>query len=165
MSAALEQWIEEEVERLGYEVVELERAGSKNRPIFRLRIDRPDSTRGDGVTVDDCTRVSRALEQSLDERGDLSSRYVLEVSSPGIERPLVRPRDFERFAGEEIAVVGRSPIHGKSKRVEGELVGLRGEGDGEQIVVRTSKGEEVEIPRRAATKVHLVYRWDDGNRK
>lgn len=159
MADRLETDIEAEVERLGFELVELERAGSKNRPILRLRIDRPEAEPGSGVTLDDCTAVSRALEASLDERPDLSERYVLEVSSPGVERPLVRARDFRRFAGQEIAVQASRPIHGTAKRVEGELVGLEEGPDGERILLRTAKGEDLAIPRAFATKVHLVFRF------
>jgi ribosome maturation factor RimP len=151
--------IETEVERLGFELVELERAGSRARPILRLRIDRSDSTESNGVTLDDCTLVSRTLEKSLDERGDLSERYVLEVSSPGVERPLVRKRDFARFVGREIAVHGRSPLRGGSKRVEGELIGLEEGEEGEFIRLRTAGGDELAVPRAQTTRVHLVYRW------
>ena len=92
----LERELETRIEALGYELVDLETAGSKTRPLLRLRIDRPGSEPGKGVTVDDCTRVSRALQQYLDEQQDLGDRYVLEVSSPGIERPLVIGTSYER---------------------------------------------------------------------
>src|SRR5690606_14657058 len=121
------------VEELGFEFVELERAGSKARPILRLRIDRPGATPGNGVTVEDCTRVSRALEAWLDGEDVLGGRYVLEVSSPGIERPLVKRRDFERFTGEEIAVKGRGPLAGRGRRLEGELLGVVDAGAVEQV--------------------------------
>ena len=90
--------IRDHVATLGFELVDLRRAGTLQRPILQVRIDRPDSRPGQGVTADDCAAVSRALEVHLDQRGDVSERYVLEVSSPGVERPLVRRRDFERFA-------------------------------------------------------------------
>ena len=151
--------IDEQVAALGFELVELERAGSRVRPILRLRIDRPDSQPGAGVTLDECVQVSRALEARLDERPDLSERYVLEVSSPGVERPLVRRRDFERFAGREIALSARKPIHGNAKRVEGELVGLEGEEGSESVRIRLASGEEIGIPRKDAAKIHLIYRW------
>src|SRR5262247_3261998 len=97
---------------------ELEQLGSKNRPVLRLRIDRPDSAEGKGVTIDDCSRVSRAIEQYLEEQGRIAERYVLEVSSPGIERPLHRRRDFERFAGREVAVKLHRPLGEHGRRVE-----------------------------------------------
>jgi ribosome maturation factor RimP len=156
--------MERRVEEMGYELVEMEQVGTPRRPILRLRIDRPESTPGSGVTVEDCSRVSRALEEWLDESGTLPATYVLEVSSPGVERPLVRPRDFQRFAGQEVALRGRAPLAGRARRLEGELIGLRGEGGEERVALRLPGGEEVEIPRGEITRAHLVYRWDQGGR-
>ena len=157
----LQDSIEKHLERLGYELVDYERAGSKSRPILRLRIDKVGAEEGQGITVDDCRIVSRSLEESLDEGSDVGERYVLEVSSPGVERPLVRPRDFERFAGKEIAVQSRSVIHGGSKRVAGYLVGLEKQDGSEQIRLKLESGEEVLVPREAKTKVNLVFRWGE----
>lgn len=162
---SLERELEQRVEELGFELVELEQAGSKNRPILRLKIDRADSVPGAAaVSLEDCTRVSRAVEPFLDERPDLSERYVLEVSSPGVERPLVRTRDFQRFAGQEVALKGKNPLAGRARRLEGTLVGLIGEGGSERVVLRLSDGEEVEIPRDEVTRAHLIYRWGGGKR-
>jgi ribosome maturation factor RimP len=158
---ALEKELEARVEALGYELVELERAGSKSRPILRLRIDRPDAVAGAGVTVDDCSRVSRALEPFLDEQETISERYVLEVSSPGIERPLVKARDFERFAGQEVAIVGRAPLAGRGRRLEGQLIGLDPAQGAERVRVRLEEGEVVDIPRAEIARAHLIFRWQD----
>ena len=157
--ASLDRTLETQVENLGFELVDVERAGSKSRPVLRLRIDRPDSAPGEGVTVDDCARVSRSLEAYLDNLPELEQRYVLEVSSPGVERPLVRRRDFERFAGREIAVSGREPLAGRGRKLEGELVGVDGEEGGERIRLRLADGEEVAIPRAEIKRAHLVFRW------
>jgi ribosome maturation factor RimP len=156
---ALEQEIETRVEALGYEFVELERAGSKARPILRVRIDRPGATPGHGVTLDDCSRVSRALESFLDESGVVPGKYVLEVSSPGIERPLVRRQDFERFRGREVALLGRAPLAGRGRRLEGELLGVDETGGVEHVAVRLEGGEVVNIPRAEIARAHLVFRW------
>lgn len=142
-------------------MVELERAGSASRPILRLRIDLPESAPGKGVTVEDCARVTRELEGFLDELPELGQRYVLEVSSPGIERPLVRRRDFERFAGREVALRGKSVLAGRARRLEGELVGLVEEGGAEMIRLRLNDGDVVDVPRSDVKRAHLVYRWDD----
>lgn len=161
-----ESELEARVDALGFELVELERAGSKSRPILRVRIDRPDSTPGDGVTVDDCATVSRALEAWLDETGVGGGRYVLEVSSPGVERPLVRARDYRRFAGQRVALKGYAPLAGtKEKRLEGELLGLAGpeETQDEQagsVRIRLDDGAEVEVPRSDVARAHLVFRWN-----
>lgn len=150
------------VERLGFELVEARWAGSAKRPILRIRIDVPEerAAAGEGVTVDDCATVSRALEAWLDGLEGLGERYVLEVSSPGLERPLTRGRDWTRFAGEQVAVKGDAPLAGRAKRLEGELLGLFGdEHDGERVRLRLPGGEEVEIPREEITGAHIVFRW------
>jgi ribosome maturation factor RimP len=148
------------VDQLGYELVDLERAGTPKRPILRLRVDRPGSGPGAGVTVDDCVRVSRALEAHLDEREDLSERYVLEVSSPGVERPLVRRRDWDRFVGAEVAVRGKSTLAGRSSRLRGTLLGVRDDGEaGELVALRLADGEEVVVPLAEVKGANLVFEW------
>lgn len=150
--------IERIVEGLGYELVEMEAVGSRARPILRVYLDRPDSVPGTpAVTVEDCTAVSRALEPMLDARPDVAERYMLEVSSPGVERPLVRPRDFARFAGQEVSVRGKATLAGKARRLQGELLGLTAGGDG--VKMRLPGGEEVEFPLAEVEKANLVYRW------
>ena len=156
----IDQGLERRVSELGYEVVELRWGGSGRRPMLKLRIDRPDTVPGEGVTVDECASVSRALESWLDEHEGLSERYVLEVSSPGVDRPLVRSRDFERFKGEHVAVSGKEVLLGKATRLEGELLGLTGEGtDEESVLLRLPSGEEVSVPRSEIRKAHLVFTW------
>jgi ribosome maturation factor RimP len=158
---SLERELESRVEALGYEFVELETAGSRARPILRLRIDVPGSSPGHGVSVGDCTRVSRELEPYLDAVPELSDRYVLEVSSPGVERPLLRRRDFERFTGQEIAVKTSEPVGpGGRKRFEGELLGIAGEAGAERIRLRLADAEVMEIPRTSIARAHLVFRWE-----
>lgn len=155
----LEQELEARVRALGYELVELEEGGSARRPLLRLRVDRPDSTPENGISLEECARVSRELEPYLDQRPGLSPNYVLEVSSPGVERPLVRRQDFQRFAGQEVALRGKGPLAGRARRLEGELVGIRGEGGEERVLLRLPSGEELEIPRGEITRAHLVFRW------
>lgn len=156
----IERELADRVEGLGYELVEVHWGGSGQRPQLKLRIDRADSSPGSGVTVDECAKVSRALESWLDEQEALSKRYVLEVSSPGVERPLVRGRDFERFRGERVAVSGKEPLAGLSTRLEGELLGLAGVGsDAEAVRLRLADGREVSVPRSEIRKAHLVFEW------
>jgi ribosome maturation factor RimP len=156
----IERELEHRVEDLGYELVELRWGGSGSRPMLKLRIDRLEVTSGQGVTVDDCAVVSRALESWLDEHERLADRYVLEVSSPGVDRPIVRDRDFERFRGEQVAVQGTSTLLGRAKRLEGELLGLAGAGtDSQSVLLRLPNGEEVSVPKSDVRKVHLVFTW------
>ena len=147
--------LEARVAELGFELVDTEWAGSSRRPIIRIRIDRPE---GEGsVTVDDCAVVSRGLEPWLDAVEALPERYVLEVSSPGVDRPLVKPRDFVRFAGEEVAVRGSGLLAGRARRLEGVLLGLTD--DEARVRLRLNDGAEVEIPLDEVTGAHVVYRW------
>jgi ribosome maturation factor RimP len=159
----IEQELADRIEGLGFELVEVRWGGSGQRPQLKLRIDRPGSGPRSGVTVDECASVSRALEPWLDEHEALPERYVLEVSSPGVERPLVKGRDFERFRGERVAVVGTGLLAGLSTRLEGELLGLDGAGtDGEAVRLRLSGKEgdrEVSIPRSEIRKANLLFEW------
>jgi ribosome maturation factor RimP len=155
MDEGLEREVEARIESLGYELVELEHAGSKARPILRIRIDKPGSD--NGVTLDDCAQVSRELEAFLDQTPDLGERYVLEVSSPGVERPLVKRRDFERFTGREVAIKTGAAVDDLGKRIEGVLRGIN-----ERDVVRIDvQGRLVEVDRDNIRKAHLVFRWED----
>lgn len=158
---ALEQELEAEIERIGFEFVDLERSGSKTRPVLRIRIDKPGSEPGRGVTIEDCTAVSRALETYLEDRTSVGERYVLEVSSPGIERPLVKRRDFERFSGKEIAVKTKTSIGEHGKRVEGVLLGIQDAGGREQVRLELPTQEIVEISRDDIVRANLVFRWED----
>lgn len=161
----LERALEQRVLALGYDLVELERGGSRGRPLLRLRIDVPEGGAARGITVEECARVHRALEPFLDEHPELGGRYGLEVSSPGLERPLVRRKDFERFAGREVVLRGNVELAGRgSRRLEGELLGIGGEpGTTEVIRLRLGDGEEVEVPRGAVQRAHLVFRWEDAD--
>src|SRR6476469_6871333 len=92
----------------GIEFVHCEIAGSKRNPVVRMIIDTPG-----GVTLEDCAQVSRAVEAVLDKDDFIPTGYVLEVSSPGIERELFKLADFERFTGHDARVKVRQPIAGK----------------------------------------------------
>jgi len=100
----LESFVVPEVEALGFECVKFEVVGSSRSPIIRLFIDKPD-----GVSIRDCTRVSRAIGLLLEEEDPFTGRYLLEVSSPGSQRPLVTEQHFVRFAGEPAKVVVGEP--------------------------------------------------------
>jgi ribosome maturation factor RimP len=89
----------------------------------------------------------------------LGETYVLEVSSPGVERPLVRTADFQRFAGQEIALLGRAPLAGRSRRLEGVLIGIDGEEPDQFVSIRLASGEVVEVRRSDVTRAHLVFHW------
>ena len=155
----IERGIEARVGVTGFDLVDVRWGGSSRRPVLRVRIDRPGSTPGHGVTVDDCAAVSRVLETWLDGVEELPERYVLEVSSPGVDRPLVKDDDFRRFRGERIAVKGHDVLAGRARRLEGELLGLE-EGEGVTTVrLRLPDGGEVSIPRGDIAGANLVFTW------
>src|SRR6185436_9893468 len=85
MNDELEHVVVQGLAEIGYDLVELRQGGTRTRPVLEVRIDRRD---GEKVTVDDCARASRALEARLDAGAVFQGQYVLEVSSPGVERPL-----------------------------------------------------------------------------
>ena len=125
VQAQLTQLIERTVEGLGYEFVDLERAGGG---LLRVTLDAPLAP--GGVGLDDCERVSRQLTRVLEVEGVDYDR--LEVSSPGLDRRLSRPRDFARFAGQQVLVQLVEPVEGK-RRLRGRLLELTGAAGAEQI--------------------------------
>lgn len=122
------------VERAGAELVDLEVAGSHGRPVVRAYVDTVE-----GITLDECARISRLLESELERTGAVPERYVLEVSSPGIDRPLTRRAHFERFVGHEIEVRLYAKREGRKKWV-GTLEAVEDGEEGFRITVRD--GEE-----------------------
>lgn len=147
---------------LGFEPVSLKRGGGRGRAALRLRIDRTEGApEGSAVTVEDCARVSRALQDFLEGREDVPLDFELEVSSAGVERPLVRSRDYLRFAGREVRVKGYAPLAGLARSLEGRLVGLETGGDGDELVMLEVEGDRVEVPLTDIASAHLVYRWED----
>src|SRR5512147_1650045 len=105
---------------MGMEVVLLEIKGDGNRSIVRAYIDQPG-----GVTLDDCERFSKRFSVSLDVEDWIPFSYILEVSSPGVNRPLVKESDFRRFAGKEAKVRTRLPIGGQ-RNFKGKIAGVTG---------------------------------------
>src|SRR5688572_2643418 len=153
VSQALEDVVATEVDSLGYELVELRRAGSRSRPVLDVRIDRRD---GSAVTVEDCSRASRAIEARLDADPAIAGdRYVLEVSSPGVERPLRHAADWRRFVGKDASVLSDA-VGG---RANVEIVGVEGEPGSETVVVRDARGTERRIPLADVREARLVFHW------
>jgi ribosome maturation factor RimP len=144
--------VTEELDSVGFELVELRRGGSRSRPTLQVRLDRRD---GATVSVEDCARASRALEARLDAEGSAGDRYVLEVSSPGLDRPLRRPDDWRRFVGRRANVL--SPSLGGRQEVQ--VVGVEGEPGAEVIVVRTDQGAEQRVPLDDVREARLAFHW------
>jgi len=152
----LEDVVTQAVTAIGYELVDLRVGGSKSRPVLDVRIDRLD---GSKVQVGDCERASRALEVRLDQDpGLISGRYVLEVSSPGVERPLKTLKDWRRFAGRR-ATVKSARFAAIGGHVEIEIVGVEDTADGGRVKVRDQKGTEHELALAEIERARLAVHW------
>ena len=145
----LETVVTAELDAMGFDLVELRRGGSRNRPIVEVRIDRRD---GQSVSVDDCATVSRALEAKLDPSGLVPAQYVLQVSSPG-DRPLRTPAEWRRFVGRWVSVL--APEHGG--RFEGKLVAIDGLGGAEEVDFEVD-GKARRIPLAAVKEARLAFK-------
>ncbi|CBS88244.1 ribosome maturation factor RimP [Azospirillum lipoferum] len=115
----IEQIITPSVEAMGYEVVRVQISGGQ-RSVLQIMAERAD---GAPMTVEDCADISRSVSALLDVEDPIREAYTLEVSSPGIDRPLTRLKDFERFAGFEARLESRMAIDGR-KRFKGMLKGV-----------------------------------------
>ena len=153
MREVVEPIVAQELDTLGFDLVELRRGGSKSRPVLELRIDRRDGTK---VTIEDCARVSRAVEARLEAGALVSEQYVLEVSSPGADRPLRSPADWRRFVGRRATVTSGVLAGGKQ---EIEILALEGEEGAEVAVVRDPKGRDYQVPLSAITQARLAFHW------
>jgi len=144
--ATLERIIAPTVEALGYELVRVIVSG-RHRPTLQVMAERRD---GAAMTVEDCEAISRALSAKLDVEDPISDAYTLEVSSPGIDRPLVRARDFARFLGHLARLESRVAVDGQ-RRFTGKLLAA----DDSRVRVATERGE-VEIPLAEIARAKLV---------
>ena len=149
-AAEVERLIAPAVEAMGYAIVRVLLSG-KQRPRLQIMAERHD---GAGMVVKDCVALSRAIEAILDVEDPIAEAYELEVSSPGIDRPLTRSADFERFAGFEAKFETTVPQQGR-KRWTGRLLGL----EGETVRIETKEGE-VALPCAAIAKAKLVLTDD-----
>jgi len=143
-------------ESLGFELVDVRQRGVGKRVSLQVRIDRPESRPGEGVTANDCATVSRALEAWLDETGLLGPRYVLEVSSPGIERPIRWAQHWRRFQGHDVRV--KLPDRGKVRATIVRVI------DDDVVALRLGNGEEVTVSLEDARDATLVVDWSQFDR-
>jgi len=157
MNETLEALVASEIEPLGLELFELKLGGSKGRPVVDVRVERED---GEKVTVDDCAAASRAIETKLDAEEFGGRRYVLEVSSPGIERPLRNAKDWRRFVGSTVVVTSNVAGDPAGRRTdEVEIVGVEGDAGQEVVTVRNERGDERRFPLAAVEKARLAFHW------
>ena len=142
------------VAREGAELVDLEVGGSRRRPVVRVFVDRPG-----GIGVEDCARLSRLLETELETAQEVPETYVLEVSSPGIDRPLRERRHFERYVGREIEVRLYAPREGR-RRMVGTLESVVDAGDESfAIAIVEPQGDRWTFAESEIARARLHWSW------
>lgn len=148
LKTKIREIIEPIIKDMGIELddIELMKIGSK----FLLRIF---IEKEGGITIDDCERVSREIEAQLDVQDPIPSSYILEVSSPGLDRPLRRPEDFKRFCGKTVRVVTSMAIENQTFFI-GEIINA---GD-DNIVLLLPEGKNVTIPYENISKARVEIR-------
>ena len=134
------------LEAEGFELIEAETAAMSGRAVLRLYIDREG-----GVTLDDCVAAAKVVNPVLDEADWVDGRYMLEMSSPGIDRPLRKPAHFAAFAGERVKLQTHAPVEGR-KRFTGVLKGFTDgmvamECDGQEILIGIEQVKKASLDR------------------
>ena len=144
-SDEIQRLLDPAIERLGYELTDLEVRLGGQGGLIRLTIDKPD-----GIDLDDCEKVSHAMSALLDVEDPVPGNYNLEVSSPGLDRKLTKVEHFQRFEGETLKVTMRFPIEGR-RRFRGKLLSS----NEENIVVEVD-GESHSLPLTMIDTARLV---------
>lgn len=144
----IDELLQPGAQALGYELVAVEMSGG-DTSIVRVYIDTPN-----GVTVDDCAKASRQFSAILDVEDPISNRYTLEVSSPGLDRPLAKPDHFKQVVGSGVKIKMTTLVNGR-RRFTGELV----EATDEFAVVEVD-GEQTELPYDEMDRARLVPVYD-----
>ena len=134
---------------IGLELVEVEVKGGGNAGFVRIAIDKPE-----GVTHGDCEQVSHQLGAMLDAEDLLPGHYTLEVSSPGVERKLNKPQDYQRFQGQKAKVTLREPVEGR-RSFEGTIAGYANG----IILLEMEPGKTCELPFGQVRKANLKFEW------
>ena len=143
----LQEMLEPLIDEMGFDLVRVITIGNVN-PTLQIMIERKDR---ENIVVDDCAAVSRAVSALLDEKDPIAGRYTLEVSSPGLDRPLTALENFVRFAGFEAKIETDVEIE-KRKRFKGRIVRV----DENDNIVFAMDGEEYLIPYEAVFKAKLL---------
>lgn len=130
---------------MGFELIEIEHFPNPKHGVLRLYIDKED-----GVDIDDCSAVSKQISALIDVEDPVSGQFNLEISSPGLDRPLRRLKDFKRFAGSVVKLKTAMPLDGQ-RNFKGRLLEAS-----EQTVVIETDDEEISLPMTAIDKARIV---------
>jgi ribosome maturation factor RimP len=145
--AAVTKLIEPEVETMGFDLVRVAMVGGTSDPTLQVMAERPDTRQ---IDLDDCQAISRRISDLLDEQDPITGSYRLEVSSPGIDRPLTRLKDYADWVGHEARLKLAEPRDG-AKQVSGTIGGI----DGGIVSIATPKGVR-EIPFESIASAKLL---------
>ena len=139
----------------GLDIFDVQYRRESGGMVLRVQIDRPGSNSAeDSVSVDDCARVSRDLSAVLDVEDIVPNAYTLEVSSPGLDRPLRGVADYRRFAGRRAKIVMGRPVDGQGF-FKGRLAGLEGTDEAPSVVIEGDDGRRHSVPVSVITRAHL----------
>jgi ribosome maturation factor RimP len=146
--AGLERLIEPEVKHLGYDLVRVAMIGGSSDPTLQVMAERPDTRQ---LNIEDCERISRRLSDKLDLCDPIEGSYRLEVSSPGIDRPLTRLKDYADWAGHEARITLAEPRDGR-RQFSGTLEGVAGD----DVKLTDKTGEAHVLPFSEISSAKLV---------
>ncbi|CAM3358747.1 ribosome maturation factor RimP [Marinicrinis lubricantis] len=149
IKAKVEQMVQPFLEEHGFELVDIEYVKEGANRFLRIFVDKED-----GIDIEDCGRISEFMSAKLDEEDPIPDAYFLEVSSPGAERPLKKPRDFERSIGKYVLVTTYEPIDGQ-KEFEGTLTAYQAD---EHLVVKVGK-KDIQIPLDKVGNARLAIQF------
>ena len=141
---------QEVVSELGYELVDIELTGNRSQQLIRVYVEKPG-----GILLADCVAVSREFGKRLDEKDVIENSYRLEISSPGIERPLRKIQDYERYVGYRVRIRLKGGLKGKRK-----IVGKLDEVEENIVRIISNNGEKISLSLADIAKANLDVDWD-----
>ena len=149
IEATIEEIVQPIVDAKNFEIVDIEYVKEAGEYYLRVYLDKEG-----GISLSDCELVSRELSEILDKKDPIKDNYFLEVSSPGLDRPLKKDKDFVRYKGRDVEIQLYKPMNG-SKQFEGELVGLTEDNNIKVII----DNEEVDFARKEVALIRLAIKF------
>ena len=146
MEERVQRLLEPTVSSLGYELLGVEYLSQGKHSRLRLFIDSPD-----GISLDDCTKVSHQVSGVLDVEDPIKGQYALEVSSPGLDRPLFTPAHYEKYIGQQVKLRSKLPVNGQ-RNFRGVINAV----EDENIYIGMEDGEELEIACHEIDQANLI---------
>lgn len=149
IEATIEEIVQPIVDSKNFEIVDIEYVKEAGEYYLRVYLDKEG-----GISLSDCELVSRELSEILDQKDPIKDNYFLEVSSPGLDRPLKKDKDFVRYQGRDVEIKLYKPLNG-SKQLEGELLGLTDDKNIKVII----DNEEVEFNKKDVALIRLAIKF------